>query len=69
LPSSGSRWNGGAEATRRLVAQKIEQKIVSGEIAVGELLPAEVDLAAQLKVNRSTVREAIRLLEQNGLGR
>lgn len=53
----------------RLVAQKIEQKIVSGDIAVGQVLPSELDLAAQLKVNRSTVREAIRLLEQNGLVR
>lgn len=53
----------------RLVAQSIEQKIISGEIAVGQVLPSELDLASQLKVNRSTVREAIRLLEQNGLVR
>ncbi len=53
----------------RLVAQSIEQKILSGEIAVGQVLPSELDLASQLRVNRSTVREAIRLLEQNGLVR
>jgi DNA-binding FadR family transcriptional regulator len=53
----------------RLVAQSIEQKILSGELPVGQALPSELDLASQLKVNRSTVREAIRLLEQNGLVR
>lgn len=53
----------------RTVAQLIEQKILSGQIAVGQALPSELDLAAQLKVHRSTVREAIRLLEQNGLVR
>lgn len=53
----------------RLIAEMIEQKILSGEVAVGQVLPSEIDLAAQLRVNRSTVREAIRLLEQNGLVR
>ncbi|MBD3759653.1 MAG: FadR family transcriptional regulator [Rhizorhabdus sp.] len=52
-----------------MVEQLIENKIVQGEIAIGEVLPSELALASQLGVNRSTVREAIRLLEQNGLVR
>jgi GntR family transcriptional repressor for pyruvate dehydrogenase complex len=53
----------------RMVSRAIEEKILTGAIAIGDTLPSELALAAQLKVNRSTVREAIRLLEQNGLVR
>jgi DNA-binding FadR family transcriptional regulator len=57
------------EPAFRLVARNIEEKILSGEIAPGELLPSETGLAERLGVNRSTVREAIRMLEQNGFVR
>ena len=53
----------------RIVSRALEQKILSGDIAIGDTLPSELALAEQLKVNRSTVREAIRLLEQDGLVR
>jgi GntR family transcriptional repressor for pyruvate dehydrogenase complex len=53
----------------RMVSRAIEEKILAGAIAIGDTLPSELALAAQLKVNRSTVREAIRVLEQNGLVR
>ncbi|MGR7995173.1 MULTISPECIES: FadR/GntR family transcriptional regulator [unclassified Xanthobacter] len=58
-----------AEPAFRLVARTIEEKILAGEIAPGDPLPAEARLAEQLGVNRSTVREAIRVLEQNGFVR
>ncbi|MEP9350431.1 FCD domain-containing protein [Xanthobacter sp. KR7-225] len=54
------------EPAFRLVARTIEGKILSGEIAPGDLLPSEAGLAERLGVNRSTIREAIRVLEQNG---
>lgn len=54
------------EPAFRLVARTIEGKILSGEIAPGDLLPSEAGLAEKLGVNRSTIREAIRVLEQNG---
>lgn len=57
------------EPAYRLVSQALEGKILSGEIAIGEALPAEIALAAMLGVNRSTVREAIRVLEEGGLVR
>lgn len=55
------------EPAFRLTARVIEEKILSGELSVGDVLPAEMALGEMLGVNRSTVREAIRLLEENGL--
>lgn len=51
----------------QLVASMIEKRIMEGTFKPGQQLPSELDLAKQLGVNRSTVREAIRVLEQNGL--
>jgi GntR family transcriptional repressor for pyruvate dehydrogenase complex len=51
----------------KLVYEAIEELIVSGELPTGSLLPIEGDLAQQFGVNRSTIREGIRLLEQSGL--
>jgi GntR family transcriptional repressor for pyruvate dehydrogenase complex len=51
-----------AEITRQL-----EQSIVSGELAVGEYLPAERTLCEQLGVSRSVVREALGRLTSLGL--
>lgn len=58
-----------AERTYHMVARSIEGEILSGRVAPGEALPSEEKLADQLGVNRSTVREALRVLEQNGLVR
>lgn len=49
------------------VAALIEGEIVRGRIQPGEILPTEIELAAQLQVHRSTVREGIRALENSGL--
>jgi DNA-binding FadR family transcriptional regulator len=51
----------------RQVANAIEQKIVGRSLRTGDHLPSETDLARQFGVNRSTVREAIRELETQGL--
>lgn len=53
----------------RLVYAAFEKQIVDGHLRVGDELPAETVLAEQFGVNRSTVREAIRLLEESGLVR
>ncbi len=42
-------------------------KILERSLRPGDLLPTETDLARQFGVNRSTVREALRRLESNGL--
>jgi len=51
----------------RQVANAIEFKIVGRTLRTGDPLPSESDLARQFGVNRSTVREAIRELEIQGL--
>jgi len=46
------------------VAARIQARILDGSFAPGDRLPAERELAAQLRVNRSSVREALKKLEQ-----
>ena len=50
-----------------LVAEAIERKILSGLLQPGDPIGTESELVKQFGVNRSTVREGIRLLEQSGL--
>lgn len=45
----------------------VEERILSGELRVGDTLPAERDLAAQLGVSRAAVREAVRALQAQGV--
>lgn len=56
-----------AQPSYQRAARSIEQAILSGRFALGQLLPTEGELAAQLALNRSTVREALRSLEDTGL--
>jgi len=51
----------------RVVFDTIEKLIMTGKLKPGDILPTETDLAEQFDINRSTLREGIRLLEQNGL--
>jgi len=51
----------------RVVEEAVRKKILDGDLAPGELLPSEIDLAEQLGVTRPTVREAFRSLEGAGL--
>ena len=51
----------------RLVAEAIERQILAGTMRPGEPIGTEAELVRQFGVNRSTVREGIRLLEQDGL--
>jgi DNA-binding FadR family transcriptional regulator len=50
----------------RRVALAIEDQILSGKMKPGDPLPTEQDLADQLGVNRSTLREGLRALENAG---
>ncbi len=66
----GSRSN--AEAVRvpktaELVAKQIRNAIIRGELSDGDTLPAESHLIAEFEVSRPTIREAVRILESEGL--
>ncbi|NGP06346.1 FadR family transcriptional regulator [Rhodococcus sp. 14C212] len=49
------------------VLNHLEQQLVSGQLAPGQRLPGERVLAAELGVGRSSVREALRVMEALGL--
>ncbi len=68
--SVGSRSN--AEAVRvpkaaELVAKQIRNAIIRGKLTDGDTLPAESQLITEFDVSRPTIREAIRVLESEGL--
>jgi len=49
------------------IAARLRNEILGGTYKAGERLPAERDLASRLGVNRGSVREALKKLEQMGL--
>lgn len=51
----------------RIVLERIEADLLDGRLGPGDRLPSERELAAALGVGRSSVREALRVLEVMGL--
>ncbi|PRP90950.1 HTH-type transcriptional regulator LutR [Enhygromyxa salina] len=49
------------------IARKLQRAIVSGALEDGTPLPSEKELCERLSVGRSTVREALRILQAQGL--
>ena len=49
------------------VIEQIKDMVKKGEIKSGDKLPPERDLAEQLQVSRTSVREALRSMEMLGL--
>lgn len=49
------------------LADVLQGRIESGEIAVGDRLPSELDLSAEYGIARATVRQALQLLETREL--
>lgn len=50
----------------KIVSDTLQRAIVDRQLKSGDALPTEGDLAEQFGVNRSTVREGVRALEQFG---
>jgi GntR family transcriptional repressor for pyruvate dehydrogenase complex len=49
------------------IVDQIENRILSGELKLGEHLPCERELAEQFRVSRTAVREAVKTLSEKGL--
>jgi GntR family transcriptional regulator, transcriptional repressor for pyruvate dehydrogenase complex len=49
------------------LANHLKKAILEGQVAVGDSLPPERELMSQFGVSRSTVREALRMLDARGL--
>ncbi|MGF1624234.1 MAG: FadR/GntR family transcriptional regulator [Alphaproteobacteria bacterium] len=67
LPDPATALSGNERATVSSVYRALLRRIADGSLRPGGRLPNERDLAAQLKVGRSTVRGALALMEQQGL--
>ena len=50
-----------------VIYEQIYQKIASGELKHGDRLPSERELAEQFGRSRPSIREALRMLQQDGL--
>ena len=51
----------------REIANELVHAIVTHKYPVGSALPPEIELCVQLEASRHTIREALRILELNGL--
>jgi len=51
----------------QLIAQRIRDAVISGELTVDDRLPPERELIKQFGYSRAAVREGLRLLEADGL--
>ena len=52
-----------------VLAHELRERILNGEFAEGAALPPERELVAQTRMSRATVREALRILQVQGLVR
>ncbi|WP_425457162.1 GntR family transcriptional regulator [Aquibacillus sediminis] len=50
-----------------VVIEQLKEKITNGELEPGERLPSETEFAKELRVSRNTLREALRILEEENI--
>ena len=55
------------QSLSKMVVEKIKEGVVSGAIAPGDFLPSEAELSERFGVGKSSVREAIKMLEALGV--
>jgi DNA-binding FadR family transcriptional regulator len=53
--------------TAEVLAGRVRKAIIRGELKAGDKLPSEAQLIIDFEVSRPTIREAIRILESEGL--
>lgn len=66
-PNSAFENDGTKNARPQQLADRLRQQIVTGHWPVDGSLPAEHELMLKFRVSRATYREALRLLESQGL--
>ncbi|GAA3584769.1 FCD domain-containing protein [Amycolatopsis ultiminotia] len=57
----------GRQPTYEMVLNHVEKQLMSGDLRPGDRLPPERELAAQLGASRQAVREAMRVLQAQGV--
>ena len=57
----------GAKSSTTSHVNGVLTKLITQELKPGDQLPSEPELAARYGVSRSTIREVLKLLEQDGL--
>lgn len=67
MTDSGPRVGIQTQKKSALVAQQIVSEIVAGQMAPGDRLSPEAEMCTTYGVGRSTIREALRLLENQGV--
>jgi DNA-binding FadR family transcriptional regulator len=50
-----------------LIADKLRRRILTGQLSDGEVLPNQDSLLAEFKISKPSLREALRILEAEGL--
>ena len=50
-----------------IIFNQIKESFITGELKPGDKLPAERELSTHFKVSRTSIREALRVLESNGV--
>ncbi|MGE7602962.1 FadR/GntR family transcriptional regulator [Peribacillus sp. NPDC097675] len=50
-----------------IIFNQIKESFMNGELKPGDKLPAERELSTRFKVSRTSIREALRVLESNGV--
>ena len=66
-PAAKANWRPARFAA--VVVEELSQRIISGTLAEGDVLPTEPALCEEFGFSRTVVREALKLLEQRGLVR
>ena len=55
------------QSLSKMVVDKIKEGLISGELRPGDFLPSETELSERFGVGKSSVREAIKMLEALGV--
>ncbi|MGW4908541.1 GntR family transcriptional regulator [Streptomyces sp. NPDC004270] len=59
--------NGASRLTPQEIADALRKRIRSGDLKAGDRLPTQAELADEFGVERGTVRQALRVLQDDGL--